>query len=62
MDKNEIPRKVWAMGLDFVVSDEERLLAWFHREIPRFDNRRPIDILKEDGEDVICKRIINLLR
>ena len=42
---------LWSMGARCITYDCEQLVKWFNSPIPAFDNRVPMDILKEDGEE-----------
>lgn len=46
---------LWSMGARTIYSDDEQLINWFYSKVPAFDNRIPMDILLEDGEEELYK-------
>ncbi len=42
---------LWSMGARTICPGGERLVKWFYSPIPAFDNRIPMNILVEDGEE-----------
>ena len=51
---------IWSMGARCIYSDSEALKKWFHSPIPAFDNRVPMDILREDGEGALYDYMLTL--
>ena len=46
---------LWSMGARTICHGGEKLIKWFNSPVPAFNNRSPLDILKEDGElSYIC--------
>lgn len=50
---------LWSMGMRTIGSGE-MLKEWFYKPVPAFDNRVPMDILKEDGERVLFKHMLTI--
>ena len=48
---------LWSMGARTICPGGERLVKWFYSPIPAFDNRKPMDILAEDGEEALFKHL-----
>lgn len=46
---------LWSMGARTIYPGGEQLVKWFYSPIPAFGNRKPIDILMEDGEEALYK-------
>lgn len=46
---------LWSMGARTICPGGESLIKWFHSPVPAFNNRVPMDILKEDGEIELYK-------
>ncbi len=46
---------LWSMGARTIYPGGKRLVKWFYSPIPAFDNRIPMDILVEDGEEELYK-------
>ena len=46
---------LWSMGARTIHPGGEQLVKWFYSPIPAFDNRKPMDILMEDGEEELYK-------
>ena len=44
---------LWSMGARTLYPGGDELIEWFHKPIPAFNNRVPMDILKEDGEEAL---------
>ena len=44
---------LWSMGARTVYPGGDELIEWFNKPIPAFNNRVPMDILKEDGEEAL---------
>lgn len=51
---------LWSMGARTVYPGGEQLIKWFYSSIPAFHNRKPMDILLEDGEEELYKYMITL--
>lgn len=41
---------LWSMGARTIYPGGEELIKWFNSPVPAFNNRSPLDILKEEGE------------
>lgn len=52
-----LPDLLWSMGARTIYPGGERLVKWFYSPIPAFDNRKPMDILIEDGEEELFKHM-----
>ena len=50
-----LPDLLWSMGARTICPGGERLVKWFHSPIPAFDDRIPMDILLEDGEEELYR-------
>ena len=48
---------LWSMGARTIYPGGEQLVKWFYSPIPAFDNRKPMDILVEDGEEALYKHM-----
>ena len=48
-----LPDLLWSMGARTIHPGGDELIKWFNKPIPAFDNRVPMDILKEDGEEAL---------
>lgn len=44
---------LWSMGARCIHPGGKELVEWFYSPIPAFDNRIPMDILNEDGEEAL---------
>lgn len=44
---------LWSMGARTLYPGGDELIEWFNKPIPAFDDRIPMDILKEDGEEAL---------
>lgn len=51
---------LWSMGARTMYPGGEQLIKWFYSPIPAFHNRKPMDILLEDGEEELYKYMITL--
>lgn len=52
-----VPDLLWSMGMRTVTINAESLIKWFYTSIPAFDDRVPMDILKEDGETELFQKM-----
>lgn len=50
-----LPDLLWSMGARTIYPGGDQLIQWFYTIVPAFDNRVPMDILKEDGEYELYK-------
>lgn len=48
-----LPDLLWSMGARTIYPGGKELVEWFYSPIPAFDNRIPMDILREDGEEAL---------
>lgn len=44
---------LWSMAARTIYPGGDELVKWFYSEIPAFDNRKPMDILVEEGEEAL---------
>ena len=44
---------LWSMGARTVYPGGDELIEWFNKPIPAFDDRVPMDIFKEEGEEAL---------
>ncbi len=51
---------LWSMGARTIYHGGEQLVEWFYSPVPAFDNRKPMDILIEDGEEALYKHMCTL--
>lgn len=51
---------LWSMAARTMYPGGDELVKWFYSEIPAFDNRNPMDILVEDGEQVLFQYLNTL--
>lgn len=51
---------LWSMGARTIYPGDERLVKWFYSPIPAFGNRKPMDILLEDGEEELYKHMLTI--
>lgn len=52
---------LWSMGARTIgYNNSERLKKWFYSPIPAFDNRKPMDILAEDGEEELYRHMCTM--
>ena len=51
---------LWSMGVRTLYPGGEILVKWFYSSIPAFDNRKPMDILVEDGEEELYKYMLTI--
>lgn len=51
---------LWSMAARTMYPSGDELVKWFYSEIPAFDNRSPMDILVEDGEQVLFQYLNTL--
>ena len=55
-----LPDLLWSMGARTIYPGGEQLVKWFYSSIPAFDNRKPMDILVEDGEEALYSHMITI--
>lgn len=51
---------LWSMGARTIYPGGEQLIKWFNSPIPAFHNRKPMDILREDGEEKLYKYMLTI--
>ncbi len=51
---------IWSMGARTLYPGGQQLIEWFHLPVPAFDNRVPLDILKEDGEEELFRFMMTI--
>lgn len=51
---------LWSMGARTIYPGDEPLVKWFYSTIPAFGNRKPMDILVEDGEEELYKHMLTI--
>ena len=51
---------IWSIGARCIYPGGEALVKWFGLPVPAFANRAPIDILREDGEEVLFQYMKSL--
>ena len=51
---------LWSMGARTIYPGGDELIEWFHKPIPAFNNRVPMDILKEDGEEALFSAMLTI--
>ncbi len=51
---------LWSMGARTIYPGGRELVEWFYSPVPAFDNRIPMDILEEDGEEVLYGHMITI--
>ena len=52
---------LWSLGARTIgYNNNERLIKWFNTPIPAFDNRKPMDILLEDGEEELYRHMCTM--
>ena len=44
---------LWSMGARTIYPGGEALVTWFYTNVPAFDQRIPMEILREDGEEAL---------
>ena len=55
-----LPDLLWSMGVRTVYPSGDKLIEWFYKPVPAFDNRVPMDILKEDGEEALFQDMLRI--
>ena len=55
-----LPDVLWSMGMRTIYSTDEALIKWFYSPVPAFDNRAPMDILKEDGVEALYNEMLTI--
>lgn len=55
-----LPDLIWSCACRSISYDTEKMIQWFYSRIPAFDNRVPMDILKEDGEDALFSLVMTI--
>lgn len=56
----EIPDDVWSLAKRNISSDDEKLIQWFNSEIPAFDDQKPVDIARIEGETELRKLMLTI--
>lgn len=51
---------LWSMAKRCTTDSNSELIEWFYRPIPGFNNRIPIDIMREDGEKALFEFLLKL--
>lgn len=51
---------LWSMGARTICPGGEELVKWFYSIVPAFDNRIPMDILIEDGEEELYRWMLTI--
>ncbi len=55
-----LPDLLWSMGARTIYPGGNELIEWFHKQIPAFNHRVPMDILKEDGEEALFQEMLTI--
>ena len=55
-----LPDLLWSMGARTIHPGGDELIEWFNKPIPAFNNRVPMDILKEDGEEALFCEMLTI--
>lgn len=55
-----LPDLLWSMGARTVYPGGDKLIEWFNKPISAFNDRVPMDILKEDGEEALFREMLTI--
>lgn len=51
---------IWSCACRCISYNTEEMIKWFYSKIPAFDNKVPMDILKEEGEDELFSFVMTI--
>lgn len=55
-----LPDLLWSMGARTLYPGGDELIEWFNKPIPAFNDRVPMNILKEDGEEALFRLMLTI--
>lgn len=55
-----LPDLLWSMGARCIYPCGEELIRWFNEPVPAFENRSPLSIFKQDGEEALFECMLRL--
>lgn len=57
---DDLPDLLWSMGARCIYPGGEALICWFNDPVPAFENRSPLSIFREDGEEALFECMLRL--